>query len=395
MSQVAVIIPAGGVGRRMGGPRPKQFLTLGGLPVLVRTLRVFCNLPEVGSIIVAAPAAHLAETEALLTRYLPGAAPVRLVAGGECRQQSVQAGLAVVPGTAEIVAVHDGVRPLLTPELFRHCLAAAVEYGAAMLALPVRDTVKVVDGGQLVGATVDRQHLWLAQTPQMARLDLLLRAFAEADKDNFQGTDEASLLERIGCRVKVVMGAERNLKITRPEDLGLAEALLAAGRRGAADTRRIGQGYDAHRLVAGRRLVLGGIEIPFDRGLLGHSDADVLLHALCDAMLGGAGLGDIGRHFPDHDPHFKDISSLRLLERVTELLAAEGWCLGNADATVIAQRPKLAPFFPAMQEKIAGACKVGPERINLKATTTEGMGFAGREEGIAAQAMVLLERLQA
>ena len=392
MPKVSVIIPAGGVGRRMGEGRPKQFLELSGLPVLIRTLRIMLPLPEVIAVVVAAPAAYLEETRALINRYLPTDA-VRLVAGGEHRQQSVRAGLAVIPPETEVVAVHDGVRPLLSPELFRACVAGAAETGAALLAVPVKDTVKAVGGDQSVLRTVDRRELWLAQTPQVARRELLEQAFATAERDNFCGTDEAALLERIGCQVRVVPGQERNLKITRPEDLVLAAALLEEREGEKMAAVRVGHGYDAHRLGENRRLVLGGVEIPFALGLVGHSDADVLLHALCDAMLGGAGLGDIGRHFPDHDPEFKDVSSLLLLERVVAMLDRQRMQLVNADVTVIAQRPKLSPYFPQMQSEIGRVCGISSERINLKATTTEKMGFAGREEGMAAHAVVLLRSL--
>ncbi len=390
MSKICVIIPAGGVGRRMGEARPKQFLKLAGLPVLVRTIRIFRQLPEVTTIVVVAPAAYLEETRSLINRYFP-TDTVRLTVGGESRQQSVRAGLAALPREAKLVAVHDGVRPLLTPELFRACIAGAAETGAALLAVPVKDTVKTVGGNHLVLGTVDRRELWLAQTPQVARRDLLEQAFAAAERDNYSGTDEAALLERIGCRVMVVPGLERNLKITRPEDLVLAEALLGERKGGEMGSVRVGHGYDAHRLGDNRRLVLGGVDIPFTQGLVGHSDADVLLHALCDALLGAAGKGDIGRHFPDHDPEFKDVSSLLLLERVVDTLCRQGLQLVNADLTIIAQRPKLSPFFSQMQAAIARVCGVSPEQINVKATTTEKMGFTGREEGMAAHAVVLLQ----
>ena len=391
MSTIAVIIPAGGIGLRMGTECPKQLLALAGVPVLARTVQIFRQLPEFHTIIVAAPAAHLEATREMLGRFIPGEA-VTVVVGGHTRQDSVRAGLAALPPEVDLVAVHDGVRPLLTPELARACLAAAAETGVALLAVPVKDTVKESRDGMIVSATVARQHLWLAQTPQVARRDLLLDAFAAAESDGFAGTDEASLLERIGCEVRLVMGSERNLKITRPADLPLAEALLRESAGSGKNTMRVGHGYDAHRFAEGRQLILGGVNIPFERGLLGHSDADVLLHALGDAMLGAAGLGDIGQHFPDHDASFKDISSLVLLSRVVDLLAARGLQLVNGDVTVVAQRPKLAGHFPAMQENIARTCRIEPGQINLKATTTEKMGFTGREEGIAAHAVVLLDR---
>lgn len=392
MFNAAVIIPAGGLGLRMAAGRPKQFIELGGIPVLARTAALFRTLTEIREIVVVVPASHLQETREMLDRFTPG--PIVLVAGGKTRQESVQSGLAVVSPGIEMVVVHDGVRPLLEPELLTACLAAAAETGAAMLAVPVKDTVKEVKAGMVVARTVDRRDLWLAQTPQVARRDLMDKAFASALLENFAGTDEAALLERIGCDIRIVMGSERNLKITRPDDLSLAEALLKDRLEPVSTSIRVGHGYDAHRLGKDRPLILGGVDIPFEFGLLGHSDADVLLHALCDAMLGAAGLGDIGQHFPDSDPALKGISSLLLLEMVVEKLSSQGFKLVNADVTVVAQRPKLASYFPHMQENMARVCRVACERINLKATTTEKMGFTGREEGIAAHTVVLVEKVQ-
>lgn len=374
----------------MGAGIPKQFLELAGVPVLARTVRLFLDIPEISVIVVAVPSSFIQVTREMLDRFAPG--PVIVVAGGETRQVSVRAGLLALPPDVELVIVHDGVRPLLEPELLRACLDAANETGAAMLAIPVKDTIKEVEAGMVVVRTVDRQHLWLAQTPQVARRVLLEEAFASADVDGFVATDEASLLERTGRKIRIVMGSERNIKITRPEDLSLAAALLDERSSTSQGSIRVGHGYDAHRLGRDRRLVLGGVLIPFEFGLIGHSDADVLLHALCDAMLGAAGMGDIGRHFPDSDPSLQDISSLLLLEQVVEKLTEQNFLLVNADITVVAQRPKLAQYFPTMRVNIARVCRTEVERINLKATTTEKMGFAGREEGIAAHAVVLIER---
>lgn len=393
MIRATAIIPAGGIGLRMGCDLPKQFLELAGLPVLVHTVRALQRSALIDTIIIVAPAAHLDRVWELVDRYgLTGVGEV--VAGGRTRQESVAAGLDRVPAGVDLVAVHDGVRPLIEPGLVDACLERAAQSGAAMLAVPVKDTLKAV-ADDVVTATVDRAGLWRAQTPQAARTELLRRALAAAAADGFTGTDEAALLAHIGVEVSVVMGSAANLKMTRPDDLELAAALLNRGRQGgrAMTALRIGHGYDAHRLAEGRKLVLGGVVIPYERGLAGHSDADVLLHALADAMLGAAGLGDLGRHFPDHDPAYEGISSLILLERVVGKVAGRGWRLVNADITVIAQQPKLAPHFPAMLEKIAAAAGLDPSSLNLKATTTEQMGFAGRGEGIAAHAVVSLADL--
>jgi 2-C-methyl-D-erythritol 4-phosphate cytidylyltransferase/2-C-methyl-D-erythritol 2,4-cyclodiphosphate synthase len=377
----------------MGLDLPKQFLRLAGVPILVHTVRALQQSPYIKTIILVVPAEHLEPTRELVRRH-DLAKVGQVVRGGPTRQESVAAGLRLVAEDLDLVLVHDGVRPLVDPRLIDACVRRATVTGAAMLAVPVKDTLKTVVEG-LVAATVDRRQLWQAQTPQVARTALLKKAFAAAGKDGFAGTDEASLLERIGVKVSVVMGSAINLKVTRVDDLALAEALLGRNRGGdgSVDISRVGHGYDAHRLVAGRPLVLGGVVIPFELGLLGHSDADVLLHALADAMLGAAGLGDIGRHFPDHDPAYRGISSLVLLGRVAAEIAGRGYRLANADVTVIAQRPKLAPHFPAMLENISRTLGVSGTCLNLKATTTEQMGFAGRGEGIAAHALVSLARI--
>jgi 2-C-methyl-D-erythritol 4-phosphate cytidylyltransferase/2-C-methyl-D-erythritol 2,4-cyclodiphosphate synthase len=389
------IIPAGGLGSRMGLAMPKQYYDLLGVPILIHTLRAFEATAAIDGVIVVVPAAHLQATRDLLVTH--GLTKVRqVVVGGDRRQDSVARGLAEVPEDTEFVVVHDGARPLVTPELIGRCIRAARQHGAAMAALAVKDTLKEVAATGLIRATVDRTTLWQAQTPQVMRPEVLRRAMAAAGPD-FVGTDEAAFLERAGETIVVVEGSERNIKITRPEDLHIAAALMqTASREGAemaCDTRapeRIGHGYDAHVLVAGRDLVLGGVTIAHERGLLGHSDADVLTHALCDAILGALGLGDIGQHFPDSDPAYKGISSLRLLEQVMKLAATQGYGLGNADVTVVAQRPKLAPHWPAMKENLCTICQVQAGSINLKGTTTEKMGFAGRGEGIAAHAVVLM-----
>ncbi len=390
------IIPAGGVGQRMGLDMPKQYYGLLGVPILVHTLRAFEATSEIDGVIVVVPKDHLQATEALVASY--GLAKVeQVVVGGRLRQDSVAKGLAALPGETEFVVVHDGARPLVTPELIRRCLQGAREKGAAMAAIAVKDTLKDVEASGVIRATVDRSTLWQAQTPQVMRAGILRRAMAGVGQ-GFIGTDEAAFLEAIGEKMVVVEGSERNIKITRPEDLQIAAALLGSDNgTDAMDNKnrreRIGHGYDAHTLVAGRDLVLGGVIIDHERGLLGHSDADVLSHALCDAILGALGLGDIGQHFPDSDPAYKGISSLRLLEHVMALASKEGYQLGNGDVTVIAQRPKLSPYWLAMKENLCRACGVEGSQINLKGTTTEKMGFAGRGEGIAAHAVVLMVAL--
>lgn len=388
MQKATAIIAAGGAGLRMGGSCPKQFTELLGVPILIHTIRAFCQVPAIDAIVVVAPAEHRELTSALLARYqLTDRCTV--VNGGRLRQDSVRLGLAQVADDSPLVAVHDGARPLITPQDIQRCLDAAAIHGAAIMAVPVKDTLKAVAEDYAIRRTVERESLWQAQTPQVVRTDLLQEAFAQADRDGFTGTDEASLLEHGGWPVVVVAGSETNLKITRPDDLRMAEALLMQQYPNRTETR-IGHGFDAHRLVEGRPLILGGLKIPHELGLLGHSDADVLTHALCDAILGAIGAGDIGRHFPDSDSQYKGISSIKLLAQVIELASENHFRLTNADITVVAERPKLAAHFPAMREILAEACRVEPAVINLKASTTEKMGYQGREEGISAHAVVLL-----
>ncbi len=377
----------------MGNVCPKQFLGLGDRPILIRSLETFLESKLFHTIILTSPSEHLDQTNSLLQEY-GLAQDCKVVVGGVTRQASVKAGLDTLPSAVTHVLVHDGVRPLVSSEIVESCLSAAKQHGAAIVAVQVKDTLKSVEGNQ-VKKTIDRSNLWRAQTPQAASLDLLRKAYAEADKQRFCGTDEASLLELIKCPVEIVNGSETNIKITLPEDIPMAEALMAQKNDSLSGSQfRTGHGYDAHRLVKDRKLVLGGVTIPHEKGLLGHSDADVVTHALCDALLGAIGAGDIGRHFPDSDPQYKGINSLQLLGEVFAKVASHGMQVVNADLTVIAQQPKLAKYLAQMQENLASACQAKPSAINIKATTTENMGFAGREEGIACHAVVLLARRQ-
>jgi 2-C-methyl-D-erythritol 4-phosphate cytidylyltransferase/2-C-methyl-D-erythritol 2,4-cyclodiphosphate synthase len=393
--KTGAIIPAAGSGSRMGGVTPKQFMPLAGLPMLVRTIRTLQAVEDIRGIVIVVAPEYLDLTREMIDRYRLASGPgsIDVVAGGRLRQDSVRAGLRALGPDINMVLVHDAARPLVPTELIKACLLAARQHGAAIAALPVKDTVKKADEQGRATATVDRGFLWLAQTPQVATRVLLQEAFVEAERQSFTATDEAAMLEHLGHSPLLVPGSERNLKITTPNDLLLAEVLLLQESPPVSLSMdlKIGYGYDAHQLVADRPLVLGGMTIPHHRGLLGHSDADVLTHALCDAILGASGNGDIGRHFPDTDPRYHGISSLTLLGRVIELVAGQGYTLVNADITVVAQHPRLAPYFAAMGAELAAICRVAVQAINLKASTTEHMGFEGREEGISARAVVLLE----
>lgn len=385
-TRAAVIIAAAGSGSRMQADVPKQFLELSGRPLLMHSVSTFRNSPLITRIIVAVSADRVDSTRQLLQRFDLHDEDVRVVAGGIRRQDSVQNGLRELDDDIDIVLVHDGARPLVSDSLIRDCCEGINRDGAAIVAVPVKDTIKKQDDAQFVLETVDRSGLWQAQTPQGARRELFEKAYkVNGDRDV---TDESSLFEKAGIPVTIVPGEETNLKITRPEDLLVAESIMADTSSGF----RIGHGFDAHRFAAGRRLILGGVDVPHEYGLAGHSDADALCHALCDAILGALGEGDIGAHFPDSDAAYKDISSLVLLDSVVELAASQGLVLVNADMTIVCQAPKLASFIEAMKNTLAHHCRVISKQINIKATTTEHMGYTGRSEGISCHAVVLLHK---
>ena len=438
MLKTCAVVPAAGRGVRMGKGKPKQFLELLGKPILCHTVEALCGGGFLAEVIVVVPEGFAQETEQMLDQHgfrsargrrgldsskglaLPGnsteeslrgevqrgssgspetgAPRFSVVAGGVERKDSVFNALECLPAHCEYVLIHDGVRPFVTPRLLEATWKAALESGAAIAAVPSTDTVKRVQDGK-IAETLAREAVWLIQTPQVFRKAVLMDAYRQARENGWSGTDDAALVERIGHPVTVVMGERSNIKVTTPEDLTWAEWFLAPGgervkaRRNESGSSavRVGFGYDVHGFVSGRPLVLGGVEIPFERGLLGHSDADVLLHAVCDALLGAAALGDIGRHFPDTDPAFKGISSLILLERTAQIVSRSGFSIHNIDATLVLQKPRLAPYIPRMIEEISRVTGLPATHVNVKATTTEKLGFTGREEGVAAYAAVILE----
>jgi len=386
-ARAAAVVPAAGRGERLGGDTAKPFVMLCGRPLLQYALTALEQVPQIETVavVVAVDAVPRAREIVRRTRLRN----VTIVTGGPDRQASVKRGLDALPPGPDLVLVHDGARPLLSPALASAVLSAAERDGAATAALPVSETVKRGEDGW-VRETLDRGSLHRIQTPQAFKRALLLRAHDAAMQEGFRGTDDAMLVERLGERVRLVAGDPSNLKVTVPEDLALAEALLA---RKDALTRppRVGIGFDAHRFGPGGRLVLGGVEIPFTRGLLGHSDADVVVHAVMDALLGAAGCGDIGRHFPPTDSAYRGARSLDLLARVCDLLAGQGWRPAYVDVVVMAEAPHLTPHVSRMQAAMSPVLGLATGSINIKATTLEGMGPIGREEGIAAQAVATLE----
>ena len=373
MSVWAVIL-CGGSGVRMGTKENKTLLKTGGVPGIVRCFRAFQGLTD--GIVLVTRAGEEAIFGAVLAQY--GLTAAAVVPGGADRQASALCGLRALPGDADIALIHDGARPFVTGDVIRRVIDSVRRFGSGVAAVPARDTVKRADADGWVLETLDRSELWMMQTPQGFYAKDLLAAHEAAVA---RYTDDAALMEAAGHRVRLVMGAYDNVKMTSPEDVRMTQGML---------TPRIGTGWDAHRLVEGRELWLGGVNIPYEKGLLGHSDADAALHALMDALLGAAALGDIGKLFPDSDERYKGISSILLLREVGKRLTDAGFTVGNVDVTIVCQAPKLAPYIPKMREKIAEALQISPEQASVKATTTERMGFEGRGEGVSAQAVALI-----
>ena len=410
-----LVMPAAGSGRRFGAASPKQYAELAGRTVIEWALAPFLADPCCAGIVVAlAPQDdEWARIAARLARVAhegphdgphdgphgappPVPPPITAVPGGADRSRSVRAGLAALAARAaadDWVLVHDAARPCLeSADLERLIAALAAHPLGGLLATRAADTLKRAGSGPgaLVGETVDRTLLWRALTPQMFRYEKLCAALDAAHAAQRFPTDEAQALEWQGEQPLLIEGAASNLKVTTAEDLVLAAAILRSRNQGRGAAMRIGSGFDVHAFGPGDHLMLGGVRIPHSRGVVAHSDGDVVLHALCDALLGAAGLGDIGQHFRDTDPRWRGADSRRFVATVLAMLRERGLEVANADVTVLAQSPKIAPHRDAMRQEIARALGVGEACVNVKATTTEGLGFLGRAEGIAAQAVVLL-----
>ena len=383
------IIPAGGAGKRLKAQVAKQYLLLDHVPVLIHTLKVFQKSKVIDDIVLALPPDNLVSVrQELLDKY--GFSKVTtIVAGGKERQDSVRNGLATINGKCDVVVIHDAVRPFVTEKMIRLVVAAAKTAGAASAGVKAKDTIKETKKDNMVAATIPRQNVWLTQTPQAFKFELLKKAYKTAYNEKFYGTDDATLVERIGKKVKMINGSYENIKITTSEDLFIAQALMKK-KTGSKTNFRNGFGYDSHRFASNRKLILGGVEIPFDKGLKGYSDADALIHAICDALLGAAGCGDIGRHFPDNDPKYKNISSIILLEKVKKIIEVKGFSINNVDATVVMEMPRLAPYAAQMISNIARVLDIAETCVNVKAKTNEGMGFIGQNEGVAVFATATL-----
>ncbi len=379
-SKVAVIIAAAGQGKRLGAPVPKQYLKIGGEYVIAKTIRAFEDIDEVDYIFVVTNDEYRKVCAKIVEDR--GFTKVEgIVAGGARRQDSVFNALQEInakkPGVS-LVLIHDGARPFIGRDVILNVIAETESTGAAVACVAMKNSVRRMDADGSSSTSVDRTDYYSVQTPQGFRKSMLIEAYDRAYDESFEGTDDASIVEWAGNDISIVDGDYGNIKITTKEDLPMEN--------------RVGTGFDVHQLAEGRKLILGGVDIPYDRGLLGHSDADVLVHAVMDALLGAAALGDIGKHFPDSDEAYKDADSLKLLEKVGKMLEEYFYKIGNIDVTLIAEKPKISPFIDEMRENIAEVLGMDKSRVNIKGTTTEKLGFTGREEGIACEAVCSIYR---
>ncbi|HET6224255.1 MAG TPA: bifunctional 2-C-methyl-D-erythritol 4-phosphate cytidylyltransferase/2-C-methyl-D-erythritol 2,4-cyclodiphosphate synthase [Dongiaceae bacterium] len=377
MTSCVALVVAAGSGQRFGGEVPKQYLPLAGRPVIRHALETLAGHPGIGAVRVVLNPDH----RPLYDEAVTGLKLLPPVAGGASRQESVLNGLESLAGLKpDYVLIHDAARPFVTRGIIDRTLASLATGPAALVAVPVTDTLKRAAERTVTG-TVDRSDLWRAQTPQGFRYPEILAAHRQSAGAAL--TDDAAVAEAACLPVSLVMGADDNFKITTAEDLQRAERLLGGG----ATEFRTGSGYDVHRFAAGSSVTLCGVRIAHSHGLEGHSDADVGLHALTDALLGAIGAGDIGSHFPPSDPQWRGVDSARFLAHAAALVAARGGRVNHVDVTLVCERPKIAPHRAAMVSRIAEILGLEPDRVSVKATTTEGLGFTGRSEGIAGHAI--------
>jgi len=376
--KAALILAAAGKGERMGCK--KQFMDLEGQPMFLKSLEPFKKLSSLEQVIICLPVEDKGWVEEELLPPFSLGLNHNLVAGGKTRQETIKKAIDNLDPEIEVVLIHDAARPFVSFDAIERVYKKAAERKAAVLGLPCRDTIKMVDEEQIVVETPLRSRLRAIQTPQGFSKDVLIQAYNEAEEKGLMGTDDATLVEKAGYEVVVLPGEEKNLKVTNREDMQLFKK----------DEIRTGTGIDIHPLVRGKELVLGGVKVESSVGCEAHSDGDVLIHALMDALLGAAGLPDIGYFFPDSKSEYKDISSLTLLKEVSRKISNKGWKISNIDSTLLLETPRLSTYIPQMKNEIAEALKISVDSIGIKATTAEKMGFIGRGEGIAAQAVATL-----
>ena len=379
--KVAALILAAGQGSRAGTDIPKQFRQIGGKAVLAHSVEAFARHPAVGAVYLVIGSG---QQETVRTMIGDGQVTA-IIQGADSRRGSVRAGLEAIAATggADRVLIHDAARPFLSPSMIDQLLAALEQAPGAFPALPVADTL-VKSTGNIAGDIVDRSGLYRVQTPQAFHFESIIRAHRAWDSSR-EATDDAQMLREAGHDILMVPGDERLEKLTYPQDFARAEAQLASCR-----TTRVGMGYDVHRLAADEELWLCGVQVPHDRGLAGHSDADVAIHAIVDAVLGALSEGDIGSHFPPSDPQWRGAASSRFLEYAANRVTERGGRMEHIDVTIICEAPKIGPHRDAMRQRISKILAISLERVSVKATTTERLGFAGRREGIAAQAVATI-----
>ena len=387
MIKTTAIILAAGNGARMNSETTKQRMLIGGESVLHRSVRAFSDSSLVDGIIVVCREDEMDFAAEELLVDFPKIE--KIVVGGNTRAESAKNAFSTISREAEFVAIHDAARCLITVDMIDKVIMRAYDTGAATAGYPVTDTVKIVSNSKIT-KTVDRSTLFFATTPQVFKSSIYSKALSE-NFDLSLITDDNMLIEQIGISPSAVDVGKENIKITTPQDKEYAEFLIKKRERDMTDIR-VGHGYDVHRFSEGRDLILGGVRIPYERGLLGHSDADVHTHAIMDSLLGAASLGDIGRHFPDTSDEFCGISSLILLEKVVKLLNDSGYTIKNIDATLVLQRPKIAPYIDEMRANISEKAGISLGRVNIKATTEEHLGFTGSGDGAAAHAVSLIEK---
>lgn len=378
---VAAVIVAGGSGFRAGGELPKQYQLIGGKPMIWYTLRAFLNHPGIARVLTVISTDH----RPLFDEATQDLGTLEVVAGGSTRQDSCRAGItACVGGTCEKILIHDAARPFVSEDLISHIIAELDRSEAVIPGLPVADTMKFAPGG-IIEKTVDRTGVWSVQTPQGFALNTIHDAHEYAHNHQIEGlTDDASVAERFGVKVRVIAGRNENRKLTTAEDMKTADQTLRAQQLTARPDVRMGQGIDFHEFVKGDAVILCGVAIPHTHKLKGHSDADAAMHALTDALLGAIGEGDIGTFFPPSDPQWKGAPSSIFLSKAVDLVKARDGMISNVDVTILAEAPTIGPHIQAMKKVLAPLLSITEDRIAIKATTTEKLGAIGRREGLAA-----------
>lgn len=390
MKDFSVIVVAAGNSGRMQGVS-KQLLLIDNIPVVVYSIIAFNDLDMVNDVIVVCRKQDMNIIKYFVKKYNLNKV-TSIVIGGETRQKSVFKGVECCNEYTRYIAIHDGARPLIKKEDIINVFKNCVKYKSSALGVKVKDTIKVLSNDGFIKNTPDRNTLYITQTPQVFDKNIYYPCLKEAMEKNLDFTDDCQLLEFKGQKVYITLGSYSNIKITTSEDVATVKSLISKNWKGRIVSMRIGNGYDVHRLEKGYDLVLGGTKIDYSLGLKGHSDADVLVHAIIDSILGALALGDIGKNFPDNDDKYRDISSLILLSKTCEMMKKKEYKIINIDSIIVAQEPKLSEYINIMRKNISNICEISYDQINIKATTEEQLGFTGRKQGISAHSVCLISK---